>query len=74
MGHRLTELTQRTATPRTTFRVVVLAINTMLSDWGEEIFYRVANAYRGRTKNAHPIPNLNLRIPTQKIEQEMSMT
>lgn len=27
-------------------RIVVFAINAMLLDWGEEIFYRVSNGYR----------------------------
>jgi hypothetical protein len=36
---------------RANTRLVIYAINIMLSDWGEEVFARVANGYRHRRQN-----------------------
>ncbi len=49
-------------------RIVVWAINAMLCDWGEDVFYCVANAYRAqRTKIGQSIPNFSGDLPTQLL-------
>jgi hypothetical protein len=48
-------------------RIVLFAVNTMLLDWGEEIFLDVANAYRAnRTKRENLFPTFRTENPNLK--------
>lgn len=45
-------------------RVVTIAINTMLLDWGEDLFLRMANAYKRHKPKRRPSPP-SMRSPAQ---------
>ena len=47
-------------------RLVILAVNIMILDWGEAVFLRVANSYRTmrrREQNARKIPLTKVPVP-----------